>query len=779
MMGNIAMLGFWFHSDIWITVGPIIVINVLLLVSLFSFLLTRQSKKRDIHEAARRSRSKYLSVYLKEWWVYTIDPLAKFFVKIKMGPNAISMVGFLLAVTAGFLFAKGLFGYAGWAMIFGATFDIFDGRVARLSGRESRSGAYFDSVLDRFSEGVCFLGLAYYFRSSWVLFFVVAGLIGSMMVSYTKARAESVGVECNVGAMQRPERIVYLGVASIFTPIANLMLLAWWSNPIPVLVIGATVIIAIATNATAIHRMIHAMNALDTDDEREKESIPQMITRLSTPEGREAFWDRKRYGYDRSKARYSHVVVFMVDGLQRRVLDDLVDKGEMPNLSQYLIGRGESSIATSTFPSTTGPDFTPMVTGCFPGTCDVPGAQWFDRTVPEGRILTMNRFRDYLGWGAYAMDYDLSRTVCTIFEYSRRAVNIFGMVNRGCGLIRDPAFFRLYSTFRRAGQKGDYDTMYRTANLWFSEALRREADYIFYAMPAVKALDDGANPMEALDVYRRIDKAIGKAMAQLKSRGIYDQTAIMFLGGHGRSVPKSKFDLNAFLDERYKVFTRPGKPREWLEAEAITTLSGSSMMHLYFRKNASWSEHSFFEEIETRGLVGALLERPEVDILAGRSAKGGIMVASRKGRAHVVEDPDGRLTYLVKGGDPFGYKDIPQVMKSTEALRLTAESDYPDGIMQVLQIFRSQRTGDLVVSADRLCNLMTGGSANDDVHGSLHADHVIVPFMSNVPLDMGIIRTADVFSLSLSFLGIEPSHHLDAMPLSEIKVGQNRQIKIG
>ncbi len=761
-----GILGLWFHSDVWITVGPIMVINIVLFASLLTYFATGRSKRRDIHEAARRSRSKFLSVDLKEWWVWNTDPVAKLFVKLHMSPNFITMIGFLLAVVAGLLFAKGLFGYAGWAMIFGATFDIFDGRVARLTGKVTRSGAYFDAVMDRFGEGVCFIGLAYYFRESWLLPFVIAGLIGSTMVSYTKAFAGSYGIDCKVGSMQRPERIVYTGVASIFTPALTILLQRWWADPLPVLVIGAVIIIAVMTNATAIYRMVYSMTALDDADKRDIESIPQLLTKLGTSEGRTALWEKARYGYDRSKAKFSHVVLFMLDGVQKHVLEELVDAGDLPNLAQHLQQRGGRTRAISAFPSTTGPAAAPFVTGCFPGTCGVPGVTWFDRTIPEGRLLTMNRFRDYLGWGAYAMDHDLSHTVRTIFEYSRRATNIFGMMNRGCGLSRDPAFFRLYSMFRRAKVATDFGAVFDAANLWFAEAIQRDADCIYYTLPPVDFVPEGESAYRALESYRRFDDAIGRAAEQLKEQGIYDSTALIFAGVHGRTERKSVYDFNGFLKDRYHLFTHPGKPREWLEAEAIAAPSGTSMAHLYLRRDGSWNDQSFFEEIERRGLVGALLERREVDVLAGRSAEGGVIIASRRGRAHVVEDPDGRITYLVKGGDPFGYGAMAQVMKADDVLGQTADSDYPDGIVQIMQLFRSQRSGDLVISADPGCAIADAGSAA--THGSLHRGHLEVPLIASTPLAEGPVRTTDVFALVLDLLGIEATHDVDGYAISAV-----------
>jgi len=286
---------------IWITLGPILAINVVLLVSYLFFQLWGRKRIQRNFEGTKNDPSKFLSSGTREWWFWTTDPIVRLFVKLRMGPNTLTMLGFVFACLAGYLFARGWFGYAGWVMIFGASFDMFDGRVARLTGRTSRSGAFFDAVMDRFGEGVCLMGIAYYFRTSFMLPVTIAALLGSQLVSYTRARGEGIGIDCKVGMMQRPERIVYLGVAAIFDPVMGVALGRWWASPPPVLLIIALCFVAGATIFTSIQRMIYIMNALDNKDRKGKESIPQLITKLTTHEGREELWIRARDGYDLSR----------------------------------------------------------------------------------------------------------------------------------------------------------------------------------------------------------------------------------------------------------------------------------------------------------------------------------------------------------------------------------------------------------------------------------------------------------------------------------------------
>lgn len=272
-------------DPVWISLGPIVFINVILTTSLLYFLATRHRYPVP-QEVETRHNSRFLSGILKHWWYWNNAPIAKFFVKMRMTPNILTFIGFCMSVAAAFFYAKGLFGYAGWIMLFGATFDLFDGQVARLTGNTSRSGAFFDSVMDRFGEGVVFMGLAFCFRDSWILFFVLLGMIGSTGVSYTRARGESVGVVCKKGSMQRPERIVYLGCASIFQPMTDYLLNFIWPLPPPVLILGALILIGIMSNITSVYRMIFIMNEIDSKDKKNVETLPQRLSKLTTIQGR-------------------------------------------------------------------------------------------------------------------------------------------------------------------------------------------------------------------------------------------------------------------------------------------------------------------------------------------------------------------------------------------------------------------------------------------------------------------------------------------------------------
>lgn len=146
-------------------------------------------------------------------------------IESRLTPNAISMVGLVLNLVAAGLITQRLFFLAGIAFIVGSVMDTLDGRYSRMSGKGTLFGAFLDSTLDRIEEGVVLTAIAAYFASRGDEFAVamcVVVVLGSLMVSYTRARAEALGVECKVGLATRPVRVVLLSIGLIFAKGASL-----------------------------------------------------------------------------------------------------------------------------------------------------------------------------------------------------------------------------------------------------------------------------------------------------------------------------------------------------------------------------------------------------------------------------------------------------------------------------------------------------------------------------------------------------------------------------
>ena len=182
----------------------------------------------------------------------------------RIHPNVLTFLGLVINTWAAFLFAAGTFRAAGLVVILAGLFDMVDGRVARETNRVTRFGGFFDSVLDRYSDLALFMGLLVYYASINRFFYIVLTAIvmtGSVMVSYTRARAEVTIPKCKVGFLERPERVVLIIIGALFDRMAPVL----W-------------VIAVFSNLTVIHRMIYTWQEAKRLEEAQLRAVPQAET---------------------------------------------------------------------------------------------------------------------------------------------------------------------------------------------------------------------------------------------------------------------------------------------------------------------------------------------------------------------------------------------------------------------------------------------------------------------------------------------------------------------
>ena len=154
--------------------------------------------------------------FFKAGALRAIDPVVGFLARHKVSPNAITTVGTLLTIAAGVVYGTGHIMTAGWLMGATAFFDVLDGEVARRSGRSTVFGAFYDSTLDRVADGALMGGLLVFYatnaahQNTYMVVVCLVCIVGTFLISYTRARAEALGIDAKVGFMQRPERIVLL-----------------------------------------------------------------------------------------------------------------------------------------------------------------------------------------------------------------------------------------------------------------------------------------------------------------------------------------------------------------------------------------------------------------------------------------------------------------------------------------------------------------------------------------------------------------------------------------
>ncbi|HEY6331977.1 MAG TPA: CDP-alcohol phosphatidyltransferase family protein [Blastocatellia bacterium] len=194
-----------------------------------------------------------------------LDAIVRGLARSRINPNALTFTGLLINIGCAFLYGYGRFFSAGLLMILANLFDMLDGRVARLRGRETSFGAFFDSVIDRYSDIVVFVGIMLFYardteaHSTLLVGLTGIALVGSVMISYSRARAESLSIACKVGFLERPERVVLLIIGSLTeigpqsSPFLHKMPQVLW-------------VLAVLSHWTVVHRIYHTWRELREPD---------------------------------------------------------------------------------------------------------------------------------------------------------------------------------------------------------------------------------------------------------------------------------------------------------------------------------------------------------------------------------------------------------------------------------------------------------------------------------------------------------------------------------
>ena len=210
----------------------------------------------------------------QERYIRLVSPMGSIISRLGIHPNVLTITGFLGSTLTAIALAVGSFFLAALLMILSGTCDILDGQVARKSGKMTRFGAFLDSTLDRYSDLFPLAGLAFYFGGGgavfqahgaesaksaypWTVLVITLAMVGSVMVSYIRARAEGLGSDCKIGFMQRPERTVLLIMGCLVGSLPKIGLL---------LLQTMLILLALSSNITAIHRFIHVCRHLKNEE---------------------------------------------------------------------------------------------------------------------------------------------------------------------------------------------------------------------------------------------------------------------------------------------------------------------------------------------------------------------------------------------------------------------------------------------------------------------------------------------------------------------------------
>jgi len=250
-------------ARIWTALGPALLACGYFILGLLLFLVRVALKgvPQD-EETLKRGSTVLVGMFLRHYFFWVTQPLWKVIYRSGLPANALSMLSGLLGVASGVAVAAGRFTLGGWLFLGSGILDVMDGRIARIRKQANPAGAALDSVLDRYVDSAMLMGLAWYYRDNWVLLPVLVAFLGTSLVPYVRARGEGLGINIRGGAMQRLERVLFLGVGVAMAPIFEALWFPEQKHPMHWLAVVGIVFVAIMSNVTALSRFRALVNAL-------------------------------------------------------------------------------------------------------------------------------------------------------------------------------------------------------------------------------------------------------------------------------------------------------------------------------------------------------------------------------------------------------------------------------------------------------------------------------------------------------------------------------------
>ena len=460
------------------------------------------------------------------------------------------------------------------------------------------------------------------------------------------------------------------------------------------------------------------------------------------------------------------VVILLADGLRPDTLARALEAGQAPALGRLRDEGGVHTI-TSCFPTVTGPAYTPLLMGRFPGPIGLPGLRWFDRSRTVCGFPSFSR--SYMGYQWSYLNRDIDVEAPTIFELVPGSASALSMISRGVprkkriGSLTFKSAIRAALTHFRGDVRGWLD-IDRMASAQVVQRVREERpDFLFAAFTGIDKVSHayGHESPDVLDALAIVDRAAEQIRRDAERGGYYDDLDLWVASDHGHSPVHTHEDLAAAVAGMgHRTLAHP---YVFTRSPAVAVMvSGNAMAHVYVdlgsQRRQEWPEHS----AAWSELLDALLARESVD-LAFVTESRAVSVRSRsRGTARITES-DGQFSYRCVTGDPLGIGGDLIDVDENEAFDATFATSYPDSVVQLWHLVRCERAGDIVLSAAPGWDFRARFEPIPHVsaHGSLHRDHMLVPLIVNRRVAGTPRRTADVMPSALTALGTPVPAGLD------------------
>ena len=463
--------------------------------------------------------------------------------------------------------------------------------------------------------------------------------------------------------------------------------------------------------------------------------------------------------------------LLLVDGLRPDVAERLLQDGSLPHLAAMVRdGGGGITRAVTSFPSTTSVSYLPFLTGCTPGGCNIPSIRWLDRAAYDGKWWrNRDAIRSYCGYQAGMLDDDIDPSVRTMFELVPESIAFFTMITRGLTPERDPA--------RRArvywAAVGHYLFWNQPSDDVVARHLIRAVDepwkFLFAQFPAVDGYTHQSTPdaPKVLRALERVDCVVGQLRDRLAARGELNESLILVVSDHGATEVHTHLDLPEWF--RNRGVPTLSHPIMWARApRAAVMVAGNGSAMVYARPTEPRTNRWPIERLRRpdafgsdHDLIEPLVADPAVAFVAAESGDGAIRVVASSGEAE-IRSLGNEVSYQPMTGDPL---EIGGAVTLTHRkwLEQSWNTRFPDAPVQLLDQFRSPRTGDLVVVGQEGFDFRRRYEIPEHKagHGSMHRAHMQIPLWSSHPLPVERLRSVDLFPSMLAWLGVPSPAGID------------------
>jgi hypothetical protein len=459
------------------------------------------------------------------------------------------------------------------------------------------------------------------------------------------------------------------------------------------------------------------------------------------------------------------VIVLVADGARPDALEGSA-LDALPGLRRM---RDEGALhrVPSVFPSVTGPAYTPFLMGRFPGPIGVPGLRWFDRS--RTACGWPDYARSYVGHQMLRFDDDLDPNAPTIFELVPNSLAALSVVTRGLaperriGALTPRSALRATVTHFRGRVDQWLDVDREVADVIVRRMRDERPDFLFAAFTGVDKASHarGHDDQMVHDAMAIVDDAATRLRDDAERGGWWEDTHLWIVSDHGHSPVHTHEDLAALVRATgRRTVAHPWSAR--IAPDAAVMVSGNAMAHVYVELDQR--ERPWWPALAARHepLAEELLARESVDLLLLAHGPDRCEVRSATRGTALIERCGTCYRYARQSGDPLGVGG--DVQGEVDAvLDATIESEYPDGIAQIVTLAGSARAGDLIVSATPGWDFRARYEPipHRSAHGALHRDHVMVPLLTNRPPAATPRRTTDVFASALDALGVAAPARMD------------------